>query len=512
MKNIEIKLKEVYLPFLIVSIGTILFYNLFRWTFDIKLGVLPLKEDLLNFWIPFALPWIPILIWLRRRIRVLSVRGKRDNGYFGYQFAMAAAIAVPIIVSQNYIEKASFDLTTITNSYETKNHNNEKYFDISSFQVDKNASLPYVTARTSGRNNDNLNFYLYLACPFKNSDNVWYGVEYSKNLSNRISDDKKDNEYRSFLEKSEREFDTYNFQNAKYFEKLGYSDDRDGFIEAIKEKNPNIKESEQIILIPKSDVFEERLGNTFPWIFGSFGIGAFVLLLMVVIPKIDEKELRDFKKDKPLKEDDLKDILEFLNPMGENKATAILLLLNIIVFLFMTFGGLNIISPTPQELLEIGGNRRVEIMNGEYWRLFTSIFIHGGILHLFMNLVGLGLGSSLLENLLGSVKLILVYLICGILASIASIYWHENTVSVGASGAIFGLYGLILAFTVFKIYPNYMRGMTWMLLGLYAGISLLFGFLGGIDNAAHFGGMISGFVIGGILILTNKKQLKKNAS
>ena len=206
MKDITVKIKEVYLPFLVVSIGTILFYNLFRWTFDIKLGILPLKEDLLNFWIPFALPWIPILIWLRRRIRVLNVRGKRDNGYFGYQFAMAAAIAVPIIVSQNYIERASFNLTTITNAYETIDHNNEKYFDINSFQVDKNASLPYVTARTSGRNNESLNFYLYLACPFESSDNVWYGVEYSKNLSNRISDDKKDAEYRSFLAKSEREF------------------------------------------------------------------------------------------------------------------------------------------------------------------------------------------------------------------------------------------------------------------------------------------------------------------
>ncbi|MFK8060807.1 MAG: rhomboid family intramembrane serine protease, partial [Polaribacter sp.] len=96
--------------------------------------------------------------------------------------------------------------------------------------------------------------------------------------------------------------------------------------------------------------------------------------------------------------------------------------------------------------------------------------------------------------------------------SLTSIYWYENTVSVGASGAIFGLYGLILAFTVFKIYPNYMRGMTWMLLGLYAGVSLLLGFLGGIDNAAHFGGLISGFIIGGILILIDKEELKKNAS
>lgn len=512
MNNLGIKIKEVYLPFLIVSIGTILFYNLFRWTFDIKLGLLPLKEDLLNFWFPFALPWVPILIWLRRRIRILKIKGKGDNGYFGYQFTMAIVIAVPIIVSQNYIEKASFDLVSIPSPFEVKNETKEKYFDISSFQVAKNASLPYITARTSGRNNNNLNFYIYVACPFENSHNVWYGVEYSKNLSNRISDDKKDSEYRSFVEKSEREFTAYDFQNVNYFEKLGYSDDRDGFIESIKKKNPYITESEQIILVPKTDVFEDRLGNTFPWIFGSFGIGAFVLLLMVVIPKIDEKELRDFKRDKPLKENDLKDMLEFLDPRGPNKATAILLLVNIAVFLIMIFSGLNVVSPTPKELLEIGGNRRFEVMNGEYWRLFTSIFIHGGLMHLFMNLFGLGLGANLLEGILGRTQLIISFIVCGILASIASVYWHENTVSVGASGAIFGLYGLVFAFTVFKIYPTQMRGMTWMFLGLYAGVSLLFGFLGGIDNAAHFGGLISGFVLGGILILIDKEKLIKNAS
>lgn len=512
MNNIKTKLQEVFIPFLIVSIGTILFYNIFRWTLDIKLGILPLKENLLNFWIPFALPWIPILIWLRRRIRILNIKGKNDNGYFGYQFAMAAAMAVPIIISQNYIEKSSFDLNEISSISKVKELKNEKYFKITSFDINHNSSLPYVTARTSGRNNDNLNFYLYLACPFENTNTIWYGVEYNKNLSNRINEQRKNSEYRIFLNKSEKEFETYNFQDVEYFERLGYSDDRDGFIEAIKEKNTNLNEKEQIILVPKQDVFENRLGNSFPWIFGSFGIGALVLLAMVLIPKIDEKELRDFKKNKPLKEDDLKDILNFLNPMGENKATAILLLLNILVFLIMIFDGLNIISPTPKELLEIGGNRRFEVMNGEYWRLFTSIFIHGGLLHLFMNLIGLGLGSSLLEKVLGSVKLLVIYITCGIIASLASIYWHENTISVGASGAIFGLYGLILAFTVFKIYPNYMRGMTWMLLGLYAGVSLLFGFLGGIDNAAHIGGLLSGFMVGGVLIIQNKKQLKLNAS
>ena len=512
MNNIKTKLQEVYFPFLIVSIGTILFYNFFRWTLDIKLGILPLKEDLLNFWIPFALPWIPILIWLRRRIRILKIRGKSDNGYFGYQFVMALAMAIPIIISQYYIEKSSFDLNEISSISKIKELKNEKYFKITSFNIDHNSSLPYVTVRTSGRNNEKLNFYLYLACPFENTNSIWYGVEYKKNVSNRINKERKNSEYRTFIDKSEKEFETYNFQDVEYFERLGYSDDRDGYIEAIKEKNAHLNEKEQIILIPKKNVFNERLGNSFPWIFGSFGMGAFILLVMVLIPKIDEKELRDFKKNKPVKADGLKDILSFLNPLGENKATAILLLLNIIVFLVMVFDGMNIISPTPKELLKIGGNRRFEVMNGEYWRLLSSMFIHGGFIHLLMNLIGLGLGSILLEYILGSVKLIIIYIVCGILASLASIYWYENTVSVGASGAIFGLYGLILAFTVFKIYSNDLRKMTWMLLGLYAGVSLLFGFLGGIDNAAHFGGLISGFIIGGILILINKEQLKKNAS
>ncbi|MCH2192842.1 rhomboid family intramembrane serine protease [Kordia sp.] len=233
---------------------------------------------------------------------------------------------------------------------------------------------------------------------------------------------------------------------------------------------------------------------------------------MIVIPKIDKKELVRYRQKKPLKEDDLKDLLVFLNPRGEYKGTAILILANMIVFLGMIFAGLNIISPTPQELLEIGGNRRPEVLHGEYWRLFTSTLIHAGLMHLLLNIFGIGLGGVSLEKILGPVKLVFIYIVCGILASLASIYWHENTVSVGASGAIFGLYGLLLAFLIFKIIPKYDRSHFWMLLGLFGGISLLLGiFSAGTDNAGHFGGLFSGFGIGMFLILLNKNGLKKNA-
>jgi rhomboid protease GluP len=311
---------------------------------------------------------------------------------------------------------------------------------------------------------------------------------------------------------SEIEFKTYNFQDVRYFEKLGYSDDKDGYLSAIQEEKPNKNLKKQVILIPKKEDFKERLGNTFPWIFGSYAIGAFIIFMMIMIPKIDEKEFAQYKKNKPLKDDGTRDLLVFLNPRGEYKGTAILILVNIIVFLVMIFAGLNIISPTPQELLEIGGNRGIEVLNGDYWRLLTSTFIHGGLVHVLMNMFGLGLVGILLKRVIGSVKLIWIYLVCGILASLASIYWHENTIAVGASGAIFGLNGLLLAFLVFKVYPKHERTYAWTLLGMFSGIGLLFGiFSNGVDNAAHFGGLFSGLIIGMLLILFNKKGLKKSS-
>lgn len=494
-----------------VSIGTIFFYYLFRWVFDIKLGFLPLKEDLLNFWIPFLLPWIPIFIWLRRRNRILKVKGSNDNGHFFYSIAMAIAMAVPILISQVYIEKSSFDLVSVSSVSEIKNHKDEKYFEIKSFRVKESASLSYMTSRTSGKHNESLHFYLYQASSFQDSEYVWHGVKFSKKISNRINEDIKNSEYTNFSINSQKEFSTYDFQNARYFEKVGYSDDRDGYIRAIEKGSTHLNKLDQIIITPKTEAFEERLGNNFLWIFYSYGIGAFIILLMVVIPKVDEEKLKDFKNGTMVWDDDLAFALLFFDPRGPNKATAILLLLNVLVFVVMILSGISVVSPTSRELLEIGGNRRFEVLNGEYWRLLTSTFIHSGLGHLLMNMIALVVSAIFLEGILGRIQLIGSYVICGILASLASIYWYDNTVSVGASGAIFGLYGLILAFTVFKIYSIHTRRLTWMVLGLFAGIGLLFGFLGGIDNAAHIGGLISGFLLGGLFILIEKEKLIKNS-
>jgi rhomboid protease GluP len=107
--------------------------------------------------------------------------------------------------------------------------------------------------------------------------------------------------------------------------------------------------------------------------------------------------------------------------------------------------------------------------------------------------------GGLLEKKFGKHRFLLVYIITGIFASIASISYNENIVSIGASGAIFGIYGLFVALLISKNYriPEESRQNLISSILIFIGYNLFYGFTKeGIDNAAHIGGLVSGFIIG----------------
>jgi rhomboid protease GluP len=125
-------------------------------------------------------------------------------------------------------------------------------------------------------------------------------------------------------------------------------------------------------------------------------------------------------------------------------------------------------------------------------------------MHLFLNIYGLVLASIFIEPILGSVRYAIIYFTSGIIGSIASICWHENTVSGGASGAIFGLCGAVLALALTGIFAKEGKRSILILFGPYVLINLLMGLVGGIDNAAHLGGLISGAVVALIIYMVLK--------
>jgi rhomboid protease GluP len=125
---------------------------------------MPLSEDLVHFWLPFTLPWIPVLVWLRPRIRLLILKNKKGNLPFLYQFAAAAAIAIPTVIAQDYIGTATGKLTVLANVSEISGKPLTKYYELKRYFIDKRHVLVYRRSAVSGKNNECLDFYIDVAC------------------------------------------------------------------------------------------------------------------------------------------------------------------------------------------------------------------------------------------------------------------------------------------------------------------------------------------------------------
>ena len=131
------------------------------------------------------------------------------------------------------------------------------------------------------------------------------------------------------------------------------------------------------------------------------------------------------------------------------------------------------------------------IRAGDYYRLITGIFLHGGILHLVCNCYSLYVIGSQIENFLGKVKYSIVYLFSGVIGALFSISFGGMTPSVGASGAIFGLMGALLYFGYYyRVYlGNVVKSQILPLIAINLGIGFL---VPNVDNFAHIGGLIGG--------------------
>lgn len=176
--------------------------------------------------------------------------------------------------------------------------------------------------------------------------------------------------------------------------------------------------------------------------------------------------------------------------------TPIIILTNLLVFILMCISGVNILLPDSESLITWGANFRPLTLEGQWWRLLTCCFIHVGILHLLLNMYALLYIGSLLEPLLGWSKFVIAYLLTGLAASVTSLWWHDLTVSAGASGAIFGLYGVFLAMLTTNLIEKSARRAMLSSILIFVGYNLINGLKGNIDNAAHIGGLVSGLLVG----------------
>jgi len=194
----------------------------------------------------------------------------------------------------------------------------------------------------------------------------------------------------------------------------------------------------------------------------------------------------------------------FFIPRKGFMATPILIDLNLLVFIVMIASGVGIMSPSTLSLLKWGADFGPLTLTGDWWRAVTCNFIHIGAFHLLMNMYAFMYVGLLLEDLIGSRRMFMSYLLTGLCSAVFSLYMHGETISAGASGAIFGLYGIFLAFLFFHRIAKEQRKALLTSILIFVGYNLVYGMKAGIDNAAHIGGLLSGFLLGIIYVCSYK--------
>ena len=210
------------------------------------------------------------------------------------------------------------------------------------------------------------------------------------------------------------------------------------------------------------------------------------------------KEEDVFNKPPSTSKEKLTNFFSIFMPTKGYFVTPILININILIFIAMILSGVHFLLPENQSLLEWGANFRPLTLAGQWWRLFSAIFLHIGIFHLLLNMYALLYIGFLLEPYLGKTRFLAAYLISGIAASVTSLWCHDLTISAGASGAIFGMYGVFLALLTTNLLDKSVKKALLASIAVFVGYNILYGLNpdSGVDNAAHIGGLISGLIIG----------------
>jgi rhomboid protease GluP len=196
--------------------------------------------------------------------------------------------------------------------------------------------------------------------------------------------------------------------------------------------------------------------------------------------------------------------------------TIALIAINVVVFAAMVASGVSFVKPSIADLLKWGADWGPQTLGAQPWRALTSNYLHIGIIHILLNMWCLWNLGFIAERIFGRFTFLLVYTVCGLAGSVASLWWHPMAVGAGASGAIFGIAGaLITALYLGKLpvsrealRPTLKSLVSFAVYNLFIGAAI-----GIVDNSAHIGGLMMGLALGAVLgrVLMDEPDRRKTA-
>jgi rhomboid protease GluP len=181
--------------------------------------------------------------------------------------------------------------------------------------------------------------------------------------------------------------------------------------------------------------------------------------------------------------------------------TRALIAVNVLIYALMVLTG-GSLEPSGQQMLRWGAGYGPLTTHHQSWRLFTEMFLHFGFIHVGMNMFVLWQGGQLVERLFGHLTFLIIYILSGLTGSIISLHFHPLSLTGGASGAVFGIFGALLGYLYVQrgtVPAQILRSLA-NSVGIFVIYNFIFARLSSeVDLSAHLGGLIGGIVLGALL-------------
>ena len=511
MRNLGLKFRYLWMPFLWLTVLSAFAATLVHGAV-VHLGWPPLDEQWTLFYLPMALPGIPLYLWLYPKLKrgVVAAPGK-DAGFGLLVFAWLSTMTF-VLVTQNWFARASEHLDHASTVDDLHAVPDLSCVELAEYEVPLHQGQWNQHVHVTGKRAQTLKYDLFFVVPIgkDEADTVgipaaWLVRTFHESLPSSSSEAEKEKAWSALVASARAQLDSGILSHTSYLRNEKRSEYRSYFLEAITSSHRSDPDGPVLLLSAHHEPFDRSSGKMVLYAVLAFLGGGLLWFIVLLFLRIDRESIDHRVSVVGEAGSAWSRFVDVAVPRRGLFITRILVWVNVLVFLALVVAGAGFMSLRTSLLVEWGANNGPLVLQGGYERLLVSTFLHGSIIHLVMNMGGLVLAGFILEPVLGRWTSLLVYLICGVAASIASIWWEPDHISVGASGAIFGLYGIVLALGFFS--RRKLPDMTGY--GVVSAMVALGRVVGGLlspvtDNAAHLGGLVGGFVLGIVLSILGR--------
>lgn len=304
MNNLKIKLKYIYLPFLFIAMAFIIGYNFLYWLFIIQFGISFQYLDTIQIILPNLLAWVPVLIWLQKRLKLLKLDSNSRTHFLFLQLAVFA-IGIPACIAQFYFEEVCGKYTALETIEQINHVPKTKFYTIKKYGLDQLHYSEYQTYYTSGKNNQNLELEFYIAIPILTTPNDtnskdckgYISYKYLKTLNANNSDLKPEDRLALFVEESLKDYWQTDFSEFTYLEYLRPI--HKNYYAAQNDSRYNSKNA--VVFDAHYTPFESRADKEQLYLIGSLVVGFSLWLFILLFPKINVSNLELLKSGKTYK-------------------------------------------------------------------------------------------------------------------------------------------------------------------------------------------------------------------